>query len=92
MPDLLTTLAERLRWVSLPWGQGTIALTDEGCDAIAREALVAIVEALPTREDIARLVAAPFGDSETHEFDDIDGGVADAILRDLWARLGGGKR
>ncbi len=81
MSDLLTTLAERLRWVSLPWGQGTIALTDEGYDALAREALAVVAEALPTREEIAEIVGWGYASDGSP--------CAEAVLRDLRKRLGG---
>ncbi len=101
MPDLLTTLAERLRTVrSTPvytWDR--IAHdAEQYLEGLAREALAVVAEQLPTREEIAQTIYE--SDPRTQKWpawQALDASpqlrddwfvLADAILRDLRERLG----
>ncbi len=104
MPDLLTTLAERLHAVECPLCVQELIATGEVFharrghsrtvlyEAMAREALAVVAEALPTREGSEMTIRRAIGrwsrDSEDLE-DDLVDIMRDVLLRDLRERLGG---
>jgi hypothetical protein len=97
---MAVALAERLRKAAAPWEP---AGNDTHYLAIAREALAFAREQLPTREQLAGILYDNFSEARTpgswdervkEDPEDQDGDrapflfQADAILRDLRARLG----
>ncbi len=87
MPDPVTTLAERLQGVQLrcvDCGMVTHA-READYKALAREALAAVAKALPTKAELLNILwSASPGYRSLEEWQ----AGADAILRDLRARLG----